>query len=173
MKAEVTPARERCPACGADTPVSQTGATHRYLLSSPGCWAAYGEVLAREYGEPGYWSVHALTVDAYAAQHPGVEAPQTVASINIHLASLLAHFERGVPKSELAALKWRLAQHKREFRWLPPPDDVGALTVADIVAVDSAERHVEAAVAWSRCAFDAWSAHHDAVRALLDRAGCR
>jgi hypothetical protein len=48
------------------------GPVHRYMESSPGCWASYGEVLVREYTEPSYFGVHRLTVDAYAVQHPGV-----------------------------------------------------------------------------------------------------
>ena len=38
---------ERCLGCGAELPVF-AGPVHRYMESSPGCWAAYGEVLARD-----------------------------------------------------------------------------------------------------------------------------
>src|SRR5436190_1879442 len=39
-----------CIGCGVLTPDAD-GPTHPYLGASPGCWAVYGEVLAREYGE--------------------------------------------------------------------------------------------------------------------------
>lgn len=38
-----------CVGCGGLFP-EMDGPTHRYMESSPGCWAAYGEVLARERG---------------------------------------------------------------------------------------------------------------------------
>ncbi len=60
---------ETCPGCGGSFDVSD-GPTHRYLGASPGCWAVYGEVLAKEYSDAAYYRVHRLTVDAYSAQHP-------------------------------------------------------------------------------------------------------
>ena len=66
--------RIACTGCGAlvpDTP----GPTHRYIGASPQCWALFGEVLAREYSDFRYASVHQLTVDSYAAQHPGTPSP--------------------------------------------------------------------------------------------------
>lgn len=54
-----------CIGCGALVPDSD-GPTLRYPdAASPGCWAVFGEILAREYGEFGYPDVHHLTVDAY------------------------------------------------------------------------------------------------------------
>ncbi len=64
------PEREPCFSCGALVPATD-GTTHDHMLSSPGCWAIYGEVLAREYERPAYMADHRLTVDAYAVQHPG------------------------------------------------------------------------------------------------------
>ena len=73
-----------CAGCGALVPVTD-GPTHPYIGASPGCWAIYGEVLAREYGEYAYPPVHRLTVDAYAAQHPGVPSRRSIQSVAIHL----------------------------------------------------------------------------------------
>ncbi|MEM9533076.1 MAG: DUF5946 family protein [Pseudomonadota bacterium] len=161
---------ETCPSCGAVTPVSGVGATHRYLLSSPGCWAAYGELLAREYGDMLYMSAHALTVDAYAAQHPGEKGPQTISSINVHLASLLAYFEQGVPLAELATLKQRLVQRKHRFEWLDPPDQLGEVTITDVLAATDAQSHVTLVKDWARAAFEAWGAYHGTIRSLLAEA---
>ncbi|MEM6714311.1 MAG: DUF5946 family protein [Cyanobacteria bacterium P01_D01_bin.6] len=74
---------EKCHSCGAATPPSPTGVTHAYLDASPGCWARYGEVLAREYANVQYFAVHAITVDAYSAQHPGHPTPQEINSLNL------------------------------------------------------------------------------------------
>jgi len=41
------------------------------LLSSPACWAAYGEVSSRAYLDPQRLEVLQVQIDAYAVQHPG------------------------------------------------------------------------------------------------------
>src|ERR1700688_1721358 len=64
----------RCIGCQAEF-ARIDGPTHEYVLSSPGCWAAYGEVLAREYRDYRLARLHRLTVDTYAVQHPGVNVP--------------------------------------------------------------------------------------------------
>lgn len=61
---------ETCADCGISLAPVDTAA-HAYLGASPSCWALYGEVLAREYCDPAYFRAHRMTVDAYAAQHPG------------------------------------------------------------------------------------------------------
>lgn len=58
------------------------GPTHKYMQSTPGCWAAFGRVLAREYGDQRYFAVHRLTVDAYAIQHPGIPSRQSIQSVS-------------------------------------------------------------------------------------------
>jgi uncharacterized protein DUF5946 len=63
---------EPCPGCGAVLPPS-SGPTHEYIGASPACWAVFGEVLAAEYGDRTFWPAHHITVDAYAAQHPGTD----------------------------------------------------------------------------------------------------
>ena len=69
------------------------GPTHKYMLSSPGCWKAYGELLAREYGNPLlFGAVHRLTVDAYALQHPGNPSDRRATqSVWIHYVALIWH----------------------------------------------------------------------------------
>ncbi len=57
-----------CPVCGGRFP-DIDGPTHRYLLSSPGCWGAYGTVRAHQ----------AADYDAFAAQHPHSPWPQNAA----------------------------------------------------------------------------------------------
>src|SRR5690606_31620011 len=94
---------EPCIGCGGLFPVID-GPTHRYMLCSPGCWACYGEVLAREYDDVLYWRVHGMTVDTYAVQHPGDGSPQAVRSVALHLISLCAVLERHFEPQETVAL---------------------------------------------------------------------
>lgn len=143
------------------------GPTHRYMESSPGCWKAYGEVLAREYSQPEYMTHHRLTVDAYAVQHPGRPSPQSIQSVAVHLCSLCLVLERAVPMALATEAIARLTKRKGLFSWLPPPDDRGKFTVADVRPAASAAEHVEAVLRWARSSWSAWEAHHAAVRGWL------
>ncbi|MEL7296819.1 MAG: DUF5946 family protein [Pseudomonadota bacterium] len=160
---------EICFSCGAETAPGETGAIHRYMLSSPGCWAQYGVLLAREYSDSRYMAMHALTVDAYAVQHPGVEGPQSTSSVHVHLASLLAYFERDVALSKLPALKQQVVTLKSSFIWLSPPPSLGELNVNSVLAATSPDQHRALVEAWARTAFDAWTPYHNTIRGLLDR----
>jgi len=44
------------------------GPTHAYMESTPGCWAAFGRVLAREYADPRCFEVHETVVRNWASQ---------------------------------------------------------------------------------------------------------
>lgn len=91
MEANLRP----CVGCGALVPEIE-GPTHRYLGAPPGCWAVYGEVLEKEYGDCSRYALnHRLTVDA--AQHPGVPSPQSIQSVAVHLIRL--YLERGLRPS--------------------------------------------------------------------------
>lgn len=77
----------RCPGCGGLFAEVQ-GPTHRYMESSPGCWAAYGEAMARMYSDPAFFEYYRLAVDAYAVQHPGQPSRQSIHSVGVHLIRL-------------------------------------------------------------------------------------
>ena len=83
----------KCFSCGGKFP-DIDGPVHRYMDSSAGCWAVYGEVLAREYSDPSFFEVHRLTVDAYAVQHPGAKDRQSIQSVGVHLIRLCLFLER-------------------------------------------------------------------------------
>jgi hypothetical protein len=153
-----------CPGCGAMFPDIQ-GATHRYLKSSPGCWAAYGDVLAREYSDPVlFGQVHRLTVDAYAVQHPGEPATQSVQSVALHLVSLCLILEHGATLSEATASLQKGAHATSRYVWLPPPEFPGAMTVADVQQAKTPQAHQELVRNWAAAVWSAWKPHHEIVR---------
>src|ERR687896_852498 len=118
-----------CFGCGALVPEID-GPTHPYIGASPGCWAIYGEVLAKEYAYP---PVHRLTVDAYAAQHPGVPGRRSIQSVAVHLISLYLILERGYePERATAAIREALESRSENFVWLDPPASLGGITVLDV-----------------------------------------
>ncbi|MEM7345712.1 MAG: DUF5946 family protein [Chloroflexota bacterium] len=162
---------ETCIGCALKTE-KVDGPTHRYLGSSPGCWAKYGELLAKEYQHYQYMSVHNLTVDAYSLQHPGTENPQTISSANVHLASLYSYFELGKPVNELATLKKMMTNYKGQFTWLIPPDDQKAITVAGVLTAETAAEHCDLVEQWATYIFQQWKPHHPTIAKLLAIAYC-
>lgn len=155
-----------CPGCGALVP-GVDGPTHRYVGASPGCWAAFGEVTGKEYGDLRYARVHGLTVDAYFAQHPGEPTPQAIRSVAVHLVGLFSQMERDLGPEELYEIHKRassLAKEGRAFFRLEPPAALGEKTVLYVLEADGPDEHAERVREWSRSVWEAWSPHHETVR---------
>ncbi|MBO6576782.1 MAG: hypothetical protein JJ896_14230 [Rhodothermales bacterium] len=140
------------------------------MTSSPGCWACFGEILAREYSDLDYHEVHRLTVDTYAVQHPGTPSPQSIRSVALHGIRLCAILERDLALRDANEVMKQKAAVRSEFTWLTPPDSLGAITVLDVVKAANADEHSALVWSWARSVWDAWSPHHDTFRAWLDRA---
>ncbi len=145
------------------------GPTHPYMLSSPGCWATYGEVLAREYADyTGFSATHRLTVDAFAAQHPHSPSAENTRSVGFHLCRLCLLLERGLDAGRANAAMVAIAAHKSRFVPLPVPANLGGVTVADVHAAANPERHREAVRRWAAAVWDAWAPCHPIVRNWVD-----
>jgi hypothetical protein len=142
------------------------GPTHRYIGASPGCWKIYGEVLGREYEDYSRFApVHRLTVDAYAAQHPGEPSPQAIGSVGVHLIRLHLQLERGLPHDRANAVMLHISSRlKKDFVWLDPPPNLGDLTVLHVHGARDPDDHVERVRTWARSVWEAWSPHHETVR---------
>lgn len=157
-----------CPDCKAALPAVD-GERHAYLGGSAACWALYGRLLAREYGDPAYMRAHRMTVDAYAAQHPGLAEPRTIQSIHVHLAGLYLTLERRLDADFARRVIARVTRQKDRLHWLTPPAMLGDLTIADVMMAASAEDHQAAVARWARVVWEAWRPHHDEVIALAKR----
>lgn len=166
----MTVALEICPDCEVALPYCD-GSRHPYLGGSASCWAAYGELLAREYSDPVYMAVHRQTVDAYCAQHPGLPERRTIQSINVHLAGLCLVIERGC-SGDFARLQIaKLTEsHEDRFCWLPPPGNLGGVRVVDVLAANSPAAHARQVRRWAEAVWASWGPHHQHVRALVDAA---
>ena len=154
-----------CFGCGARVP-DEEGPTHRYLGASPGCWRLYGEVLGREYADYGRFApVHRLTVDAYAAQHPGTPSPQSIGSVAAHLIRLHLQLERGLPYDRANdAMLGISSRSKEDFVWLDPPGNLGDVTVLDVLDAGDPGEHVDRVRGWAASVWEAWAPHHETVR---------
>ncbi len=158
-----SPQASRCPGCGLLlAPVD--GPTHRYIGASAACWRLYGEVLTREYADVRYGRVHRLTVDTYAAQHPGTASPQSIRSVAIHLIGLHTVLEQNVSPQNTYETIQRAAGKERTYWWLEPPADMGPMTVRDVHLASDPQEHERLVWAWSRSVWRAWAMHHETVR---------
>ena len=155
---------ERCPGCGGLFPPGE-GAGHPYLGASTGCWETYGEVLAREYGDWGLPAVNRLTVDTYAAQHPGAKpTAEAIQSTAVHLVGLYVVLERGFELQKASRLTSEAAAYRSRYRWLEPPDLRTHVTIREILEAGSPQRHEERVWEWARAVWQGWAAHHGTVR---------
>jgi len=155
-----------CCGCGVVLPDIE-GPTHRYMTSSPACWAAFGAVLAREYSDRGLDTVHRLSVDTYAVQHPGDRSPQCVQSVAVHLCRLCVILEGGFPIERANAVMLQVKQIEHRFTYLEPPTSRADITVKDVVDAVSVDAHRAKVRQWALSAWNAWSVHHETIRRWL------
>jgi CTP:molybdopterin cytidylyltransferase MocA len=162
-EADVQAITEPCPGCGARYLPHAVDDAHPYIGASAACWAAFGEVLAREFGDIAFGRVHRHTVDVYAVQHPGGEGRRERQSVALHLVGLCHWLEHDLEMERLNAITKRLAGAGRAWPWLDPPG-VFPMTVADLLAARDGPEHVRLVRDWAVRTWGAWSAHHDVVR---------
>ncbi len=155
--------KEACEGCGALVAASD-GQTHRYIAASPGCWAVFEQVLAREFGDYRYAKLHRVTVDAYAAQHPGTPSPQSIQSVAVHLVGLYVYLELDEPPHRATLAIQRAASSREKFRWLEPPAKWGPGTIFDVLAAEDPAPHELAVQRWAKSVWESWSEHHAVVR---------
>jgi hypothetical protein len=151
-----------CPDCRALVP-DVDGPTHAYLGGSAGCWAAWGELQARGYADLAVGAAMPLAIDAYAAQHPGVEGRRQAQSVWVHLVSICAILEHGLLPADGIRLKHEMLSDDPVFRWLEPPADPGTVTVLDATAASADELGVVVR-RWAVSVWQAWAGHHGAIR---------
>jgi hypothetical protein len=115
-----------------------------------------------------------MLVDTYAAQHPGVPGRQSSQSVAVHLMSLCAQLERGLqPEHATARMHAYLVDARGQrptFAWLEPPPSLGATTVVDVHAAETADELNRLLATWARDVWTAWTPHHAPVRTWLDAA---
>ncbi len=153
-----------CIGCGAHVP-DVDGPTHAYIGASPGCWAVYGELLAGEYLDRDRGAMQRLTVDAYAAQHPGVAGRQSSQSVWVHLVGLCLALEAAQPADRTTALMARFVGSRKDLPWLEPPASLGDRTVIDVRAAVGIDAYHQAVAEWAAATWVAWESHHETIRA--------
>jgi Family of unknown function (DUF5946) len=146
--------------CGLTAPATG-GPTHRYIVSTPECWATYGRVLARQYENyAALGGIHQMTVDAYAVHHPWRQPAKSLVG---HLLSL--YITVGLGRDAVAArdVLRRFVESGPMFLHLSPPRDLGPLTVRDVAEARSFDQHITAVNAWAKQLWEAWSDSHELI----------
>ncbi len=140
------------------------GPTHRYMASSPACFAQFNTVLACEYSDPALQATHRLTVDTYAVQHPGSgRLRQEIQSVGLHLARLMLQLENPRPPRETNDVMLGLSRSKASLIRLAPPKRF-TMTIADVSAVAGQPEHASRVKDWARSTWADWSEHHHYIR---------
>lgn len=154
----------QCVGCGALVP-DVDGPNFRYPnAASPGCWAVFEKILAREYADFRYALTRRLSMDAYAVQHPGDPAPGTIQSVNVHLIALYLDLEKHLDPAYITLLMGRaVTQLREEFCWLDPPAERGNITVVNVLKAENGEEHNARVQEWALEAWQAWSSYHERI----------
>ena len=121
-------------------------------------------VLAREYSDPRYFRVHRVTVDAYAAQHPGQASRRSIQSVAVHLIGLYAVLQLGHNNRRATEAVRKAADSSDRFVWLEPPDSRGTVTVLDVAAALNPAEHQSVVLRWAHSIWDSWKANHQTVQ---------
>jgi hypothetical protein len=158
---------ETCVGCGAQVP-KKNGPTHEHIGASPGCWEIFSEVLAKVSEEFNYPPVHRLTVDAYAAQHPGTPTKKSNQSVAIHLIGLHLMLDRNYEAHQATQFLTLAAESSQDYHWLEPPSLLGSLTILDVEGADNIKEHTDRVHIWAHTVWQAWQSHHEQIRAWTD-----
>ena len=157
-----------CTGCGGMFPPVD-GPSHRYMTSSPGCWQAFGTVLAADYTSPERMAFHQVVVDAYAAQHPGEDGPRQVQSVGLHLMTLCLFLEEGVDPALGPALHRRMVRRPQFHRL--ERSGPGRLTVLHMPVTGPADAARTAAYEWADAVWSSYTPDHATVRGWLRESG--
>lgn len=154
---------EVCPGCGARYAPLPHDEIHPYIGASSACWAAFGELLAREFQDVAYGRMHRHTVDVYSVQHPGTDHRRQRQSVALHLIGLCHWLEHGLETARLNEITQRLADGDRPWPWLAPPEEF-EMTVQDVLVARDGIQHGGLVRRWAETTWESWADHHELIR---------
>ncbi len=155
-----------CPGCGSRL-AALDGPTHAYMSSTPACWDAFNQVIAREFADPRLMDIHRLTVDAWAVQHPGDGSRRAIQSVGLHLARLWVQLDRGLSGAAANDAMLSFAARKTDLPEMPARAAY-RMTVADVVGARTTSAHRDAVTAWASAVWDDWADQHEFIRRWAD-----
>lgn len=162
----VTPLFRDCPGCGVRLPVTEAQPDTRFNASAE-CWHLYGELSAYTLQQGDVEFIHQLAVDAYAAQHAG-EHVRPIA-VAFGLIGLYLTCERDYSGRQVQHMHQLLANRSKNWPRFALPPQRGSVTVRDVMRKQSGTDRDDMLWHWALSVWDAWSAEHEQVKALMER----
>jgi Family of unknown function (DUF5946) len=117
------------------------------------------------HGDPRF--IHQHLVDAYAAQH--VRQSKSTIGGAFALAGLYLAVEHGFTGRQVQRMHMLMARTSKQWPRFDPPEAVGPLTVADVLAVEAGPARDQRLLEWCASVWGAWSRAHSRVREMVDR----
>ena len=109
---------------------------------------------------------HQHAVDAYGAQHLRV-GKSTIGGA-FTLAGLYLAVEKGFTGRRVQLMHVEMAKRSKEWPRFTPPATLGAMTVADVVAVEPGPERDERLLDWCKSVWAAWAADQSRVRSMVE-----
>lgn len=113
------------------------------------------------------WFIHQHLVDAYGAQH--VRQSKSTIGAAFALAGLYLAVERGFTGRQVQKMHMLMALKSKQWPRFIQPEDLGPLTVADVLAVEPGPARDERLMQWCASVWAAWSSDHDRVTEMVGR----
>ncbi len=131
------------------------------------CQGLFEREMGREYSDYRFARHHRTVVDIYALQHPDRYCA-SAKSFAAHLTGLCAAIEAPGHPTLLRDLQQWLS-HPRQLARPVPPTDRGAVTIADVLAVDEPDAHAATVEGWARSTWTAYRPLHGVAREWVAR----
>ena len=109
--------------------------------------------------------LHQNIVDAYAAQHVD-EQTKPIRTV-FALIGLYLTLEKGFTGRQVQQMHMRLAQQRKQWPKLSPPQATASITVADVLAAAPGEARDHAVREWCAAVWQTWEPHR---RLIIDLA---
>jgi hypothetical protein len=153
-----------CPGCGVRLPSLDLD-PDRKANASGECRGLMNELsyYTLAHGDPRF--IHQHLVDAYGAQH--VRDSKSTIGPAFALAGLYLAVERRFTGRQVQQMHMSMARKSKHWPRFDPPEEVGPLTVADVLAVEPGSGRDEKLMQWCASVWSAWSAQHDRVREMV------
>ena len=110
--------------------------------------------------------IHQHLVDTYGAQH--VRQTKSTIGTAFALAGLYLAIERGFTGRRVQKMHMRMAAASKQWPRFEPPEDVGPLTVADVLKVEPGPARDQQLVRWCASVWAAWSSEQKRIREMVD-----
>lgn len=156
-----------CPGCGLQLPSLGLEPDPRANASGE-CRRLMNELsyYTLAHGDPVF--IHQHLVDAYGAQHVRPQSKSTIGAA-FALAGLYLAVERGFTGRQVQKMHVLMASRSKQWPRFEPPQDAGAVTVADVLSVGPGPGRDQALRRWCASVWAAWSSEQTLVREMVDR----